>query len=58
MAKTTKRAPASIHAKCAAWRATPDGRTDICGKSRGHTDSALPGLREHSDPDSGARWTD
>jgi len=45
---------------CLAIRHRPaaiDG-VDICRKSKGHTASSDPRLREHFDPSSEERWTD
>lgn len=47
----------AIHAKCLAV-SFEDGRTLICGKSKGHTASQLPERREHFDPDADERWSD
>lgn len=47
----------SIHAKCATLGEI-DGRTVICGKSKGHDESRDPKHREHYDPSADKRWTD
>jgi len=46
----------SVHARCHAVD-TIDGRTVICGKSKGHDHEGAPiRLSEHYDPSANIRW--
>lgn len=47
----------SVHARCLRVKIKDDGRTLVCGKSKGHDKQADPARREHYDPGSEERWT-